>query len=397
LALAACAAGGSGAGTVSASSAHPLLLVSLDGFRADYLARPSAARLQRLAASGVRAERLVPVFPTKTYPTHYTIITGLWPEHHGIVANTMYDPRLDRWFRITDTLAVRDGRWWGGEPLWVAVIRRGRRAHTMYWPGSEAPIHGVRPTEWRALFAALPNDTRVDEVLRWLGLPADRAPALVTLYLGDVDVAGHRFGPSGIEVDSAIAIVDRAIGRLLDGLEARGLAGRVNLIVVADHGMATIAPERVIFLDDYIDSSLAVIVDLNPVAALRPKPGQDSLVHARLARAHPNLTVYRKAEVPPRYHYRDHPRIAPIIAVADEGWTISTRGAGPPTDRGNHGFEPELVSMGGVFITAGPDFPRGKLVGPIHSVHLYALMTHLLGLEPAPNDGSLDSVRVLLR
>ena len=375
----------------------PLVLVSLDGFRADYLTRAPAVRLRQLAAAGVSAERLIPPFPSKTYPSHYTIVTGLWPEHHGIVSNTMFDPSLGR-FTVSDTGAVRDARWWGGEPLWVTTIRQGRKAMTMNWPGSEAAIRGIRPTEWRRFDVLPPNDQRLSDVLGWLGRPAGEAPAFVTFYLGAADTAGHRYGPDAPETDSAIARTDRIVGRLVDGLRDHGLT-QVNLIILADHGMAAIDPSRTIYLDDHIDLAATDVVELNPIAALRPRAGRDSAVYAGLARA-PHLAAYRRADIPARYHYRENARIAPIIAVAEEGWTISTRAtsrAHPLTDRGNHGFDPELRSMGGVFIAVGPAFARGRTVPPVHSVHLYALMAHLLGLTPAPNDGSVDSVRGLLR
>jgi len=351
-----------------------VLLVSIDGFRADYLDRPEAVRLRGLAAEGVRARWLTPVFPSKTFPNHYSIVTGLYPEHHGIVSNTILDPETGRWFRISDRHAVRDSSWWGGEPIWVTAVKQGLRSATFFWPGSEAAIEGVRPTYWERYDARVPDAERVRRVLDWLSLPLDQAPSFVTLYFSEVDHAGHEFGPDAPETDSAIARVDSAIGMLLAGLDARGLAGPVDVIVVSDHGMAPLSPERTVYLGDYLDLAGVTVVEASPVAALVPPPGREEEVYERLHGADPHLAVYRRSETPPRWHYRDNPRIPPILAVANEGWRISTRSrpkgaaGGWIPERGTHGYDPAAPSM----------------------------RTHLLGLVPAPNDGSLDSVAAVL-
>lgn len=399
-----CGCAAAGATPRAAPVAAPresVLLVSIDGFRADYLDRPQAGQLSRLATEGVRARWLTSVFPSKTFPNHYSIVTGLYPEHHGIVSNTMLDTAAGRWFRIDDTLAVRDSSWWGGEPIWVTAVKQRLRSATFFWPGSEAAIEGVRPTWWKRYDSRVRNATRVRRVLDWLSAPADQAPALVTLYFSDVDHAGHEFGPDAPQTDSAIARVDAAIGRLLAGLDQRRLAARVDLIVVSDHGMAPVSADRTVFLDDYIGLSDVTIVESSPVAALIPKAGREAEVYRRLRNANPHLTVYRKGETPPRWHYRENPRIPPILAVAEEGWLVSTharRGARRRSvERGTHGYDPELPSMHALFIARGPAFRRGATVPPFTNIHLYRLMTHILGLRPAPNDGSLDSVRAVLQ
>ena len=399
--LAGCGASAGASPATLAPAREAILLVSIDGFRADYLDRPNARNLRRLATEGVRAQWLTPVFPSKTFPNHYTIVTGLYPEHHGIVSNAMLDPVTGRRFRITDTLAVRDSRWWGGEPIWVTAVKQGRKCAIFFWPGSEAAIEGVRPTQWKRYDARVPNATRVRQVLEWLSAPPAEAPSLVTLYLSDVDHAGHEYGPDAPQTDSAIARVDSAIGWLLSGLDQRGLSSRVDLMVVSDHGMTSSGPDRTVFLDDYIHLNDVTIVDLSPVAALIPHSGRDAEVYRRLHGANAHLTVYRKSETPPGWHYRGNGRIPPILAVADEGWLISTharRGSlALPGERGTHGYDPELPSMRALFVARGPAFRSGATVPPFGNVHLYALMAHILGLRPAPNDGSLDSVRAVLR
>lgn len=379
-----------------------VLLISLDGFRWDYVDRAPAVRLRELAARGVRAERMVPSYPSKTFPNHYTIVTGLHPGEHGILANVMRDSMLGT-FRTADSLAQWEPRWWGGEPIWVTAERQGRRAASLFWPGSEAPIGGVRPTWWTRYWHDMPHEARIARALEWLALPADSAPALITFYLSDTDDAGHRHGPDAAETDSAIARVDRAVGAIVDGIAGLGLTDVVNVLIVSDHGMTAASRDRVIVLDDLIDLGEVEVVDWNPVAAIRPRAGDEDRVYRALRGRHPHLRVYRKEEVPARHGYSAHPRIMPIIAEADEGWVIASRAQVARWDStgwtigGMHGYDPELLSMGSVFIAAGPGIARGRRVAPFRNIHVYPLVAHLLGIEPAPVSGSLDSVRGVLR
>jgi predicted AlkP superfamily pyrophosphatase or phosphodiesterase len=388
---------------VGSETAAPttIVLVSIDGFRPADIGRPGAANLRALAARGVRARWMSPVFPSKTYPNHYTIATGLRPERHGVVANAMWDSAIGYRFVFTSARAVSDSRWWGGEPIWVTAERQGRRAAAFFWPGTEAAIGGVRPTWWHRYDGAVPNARRVAQVLEWLSLPPDSAPGIILLYFNDVDWSSHEYGPDAPETDSAIARVDTALGSLMDGIAARGASGRANLMVVSDHGMAALAPERTIYLDDYIDLATVDVIEWSPVAALAPRGTADAAeVHRRLRGRHPHLAVYRREEVPERLHYRNHPRIAPVLALADEGWTITSRAraaAARRWQRGTHGYDPALPSMRALFVAQGPAFRAGSVVEPFGNVHLYELMCAVLGLRPAPNEGRLDSVKAVLR
>ena len=379
-----------------------LVLVSIDGFRPDYLRRPASVRLRRLAAEGAEARWLEPVAPTLTFPNHYSVVTGLFPAHHGVVGNAMFDPTIGYRFSIHDTAAVRDPRWWGGEPIWVTAVKQGQRSGTFFWPGSEAAIGGVRPTYGRAYDSAVPNGVRVRQVLDWLGLPSSEAPSLVTLYFSDVDAAGHRFGPDAPQVDSAIARVDSAIGQLVDGLASLGGGDRINLLIVSDHGMTGVSRDRLIYLDDYLPLASVRVDEWAPMLGVTPLSGTAEDVYQRLKGHHPHLAVYRRAETPPRFHFDANPRLAPVIAVADEGWLVTSHAimdtlspGGFP--KGMHGYDPSVPAMRAFLLARGPAFRRAVVVPPFTNVHLYALMAHILGLRPAPNDGMLDSAATLLR
>jgi predicted AlkP superfamily pyrophosphatase or phosphodiesterase len=374
----------------------PVILVSLDGFRGDYLDLGLTPVLSGLARDGVRATALVPVFPTKTFPNHYSMVTGRWPGIHGIIGNEFFAPELGREFRLADREAVRDARFWGAEPIWVTAERQGVRTAPLFWPGSEAAIGGVRPSYARPFDARLPDSARVRQVLEWLDLPAARRPAFLTLYTSVVDAAGHERGPDAPETRAAIAEADSLVGRLIDGLKTRGLDRKVDLIVVSDHGMTSTSPGRVIYLDDFVDRAAAAVDALSPVLMLRPRDGLEDSLYRGLRRA-ARLTTYRRAELPERFHLRDSPRVPALVALADEGWVIRWRTGSGSVGLGDHGYDDSLPSMRAIFLAHGPDFRRGAVVPAFRNIHLYALLAELLGVRPAATDGSLDSVRTLLR
>ena len=376
------------------ASAPLVILVSIDGFRADYLQRGRTPALADLAAHGVRSTGMRPAFPSITFPNHYTLVTGLYPDHHGVVANTMLDPAItpDSRFAPSDFTAVSDARWWDeATPIWVTARQQGLRTATMFWPGSEAAIQGVRPDLWAHFDASLTPNQRVDIVLDWLDLPPAKRPGFVTLYFDEVDHEGHLHGPDSAEVDASLALVDAAVARLRDGLKARGLAA--DLVVVADHGMAAISPDRRVVLDDYVDMAHVKLVTGGAVAELAPEPGADT---SRLLAARGHMRCWRKADIPARLHYGTNPRIPPLVCLADPGWMILTRESLaklPAGTGGEHGYDPASPLMAALFLAAGPDFRSGQVIAPFDNVDVYPLLIRLLGLKAPPGDGSMAPLR----
>jgi len=373
-----------------------VILISIDGFRYDYLEKYSAPNLRHLATTGVRAEAMLPSFPTVTFPNHYSIVTGLYPAHHGIVANEMYDPTLDATFTL-NSAAPTEGRWWGGEPIWVTADKQGQKTASVFWPGSGAPIKGMRPDHWEPFDPQVTPAERVAKLLEWLDLPAAERPTFLALYFGEVDHAGHQHGPDSTEVATAISHVDTAIGGLLDGLRQRGINDRVNLIVVSDHGMAQTSPDRVIFLDDYVDLSHARVTTRGALLTMWPAAGETDTVLSKLQKV-PHLRAYRRENVPERWHYSGNARIAPIVAVADEGWTITDHeyAKSHPLNPGQHGYDNSLRSMQAIFIAHGPAFKQRTRLPAFSNVDVYELMAHLLHLKPARNDGTVEIFRSVL-
>jgi len=377
-----------------------VILVSLDGLRWDYLEKYDAPHLALLAEEGVRAERLTPVFPTKTFPNHYSVVTGLYAENHGIISNNIYDPDIDGRFSLSNQEAIVDPRWWEGEPLWVTAEKQGQVAATYFWPGSEAPIQDTRPTHWRTYDGRVPGEERVHQVLDWLDLPSEARPSLITLYFSEIDGAGHRHGPDAPEVAYALLAVDAHIGLLVDGLRKRDMLDDADIIVMSDHGMAPTSEDRVIIIDEFFDPGAANIVELSPVMMMYPPDHVDKDSLVRALDAHARVDAYTKEDIPARFHIAGHRRTPPIMAVADEGWTFSTRERYEENparfNGGSHGYDNGLESMAGIFIARGPSFRRGATVGPFESIHIYEMACSILGLEPAANDGSLNAVADIL-
>jgi predicted AlkP superfamily pyrophosphatase or phosphodiesterase len=375
-----------------------VILVSVDGFRYDYLDRGLTPNLMRIARSGVRAEWMQPSFPTKTFPNHYTIVTGLYPEHHGIVGNDFWDNDRQEMYRHDKAVAL-DGAWWGGEPVWLTAERQGIKAGTLFWPGAEAAIQGQHATYWSKYEHEMPVDRRVQIILAWLDKPVAERPQLLTLYFHHVDTAGHDFGPDSPEVNAAMQKVDGALGLLLQGLRMRGIEKQVNLIVVSDHGMISTPVSQKLFLDDYIDPSALRLVVTGQYLSANALNGDTDAAVAALRKV-PHLVVYKKCAMPERFHYCDNQRIDQIIGIPDEGWEITTREKFAKEKKhsvAGHGFDNALPRMRATFIARGPGLKSNKRIPAFPNVDVYELMCHLLGIQPAPNDGTLAPFGTVLR
>lgn len=373
----------------------PVMLISIDGLHPDQVTAQTMPVLHALAESGVRARWMNPSYPTLTFPNHYTLVTGLRPDHHGIVDNTMWDENLGR-FVVSDRKAVETSGWWGGEPIWNLAGKAGLRTAAMFWVGSEAPIDGRQPDEWHRFSKDFGIAQRLQTVLGWFDQPAAQWPRFATLYFEHVDVAGHSFGPGSAEQLAAASEVDTALGELLTGLKKRGLGERINLIVVSDHGMAAASNERVMYLEDLVDGGAIRVIAAGEVVAIQPVAGHESAAEAALLGRHGALQCWRREQLPPAWHYGTHPRIPAIVCQADEGWKVFSRASfsrwGGQVKPGSHGYAPELPSMRAAFIAHGPAFRNEVQIEPFDNVDVYSLMTRLLGLSPAANDGSIEAL-----
>jgi predicted AlkP superfamily pyrophosphatase or phosphodiesterase len=381
-----------------------LILVSIDGFRWDYLDRFTPPTLTKLANDGVRADGLIPQFPSKTFPNHYTIVTGLTLAHHGIISNNMRDKDIPGEFTLSNRDVQNDPRWWGGEPIWNTAEKQGRKTAAMFWPGSEVVIGGRRGTYWTPYDDDMPHAERVKRILDWLRLPEAQRPSFLTLYFSDVDNAGHSQGPDSDDVRDAVLRVDKSLDDVVNGVKQIGLDDRVHYVIVSDHGMSALSPDRTIVLDDYIDVSTADVVDWSPLLGLTPKDGNVEKTYAALKDKHPALAIYRANEIPPEYGLAGHPRLPAIVGIAKDGWTIASKRDVSRWDEpnrhapgGTHGFDARAQSMQGLFIASGPRIRSNMRVKPFENIHIYDFMCAVLGLQPANNDGDPTVTRDMLR
>ncbi|HSJ77761.1 MAG TPA: ectonucleotide pyrophosphatase/phosphodiesterase [Erythrobacter sp.] len=373
------------------------ILVGIDGFRPDYLDRGITPRLSALAAQGANGA-MRPSFPTKTFPNHYAIVTGKVPDRNGIVGNSMIDPRRPgQIFSLGNARQSLDPFWWDeAEPVWVTAERAGLRTATMFWPGSEVAIRGQRPRDWLRFDQNVGNVQRVNTLLDWLRRPAAIRPAFATLYFDTVDTQGHRFGPDSAEVNAAVAEVDARIGDLVDGAAAMGVT--VNLVIVADHGMRQVDEARVIQLDGLIDRESYIAVEAGPYAAIEPVTGTDDRVAKALLVPHEHMTCQRKEDLPARLRYGTNPRVAAIICLAENGWTILSGEPTYPVSGGAHGYDNADPEMLALFIAHGPAFAQGAQVPVFDNVAVAALLRAVLGLpEDADADGKLADVSAALK
>jgi len=319
-----------------------------------------------------------------------------------VLRGGMVDTEMGEMFAISNRQAVENPEWWKyGEPIWTAVQKQGGIAGTYFWVGSETAYDGITPRYWYRYDGSVPGNDRVDQALTWLDMPDEDRPMFISLYFSEVDDAGHRYGPRADETAAALNNVDGYIGRLIDGLEERDLFGKVNIILVSDHGMSQLSPDRVVALDDYIDLDDLMFIDSNPLIGLHPKEGRTQDVFDALSGAHPDLHVWLRDDVPAKFNYSGHHRIPPIVGHVSDGWSVArTRAfvdANPQNySGGTHGYDNELTSMRATFIAHGAAFQNGVTVDPFVSVEIYNLMAGIMGIDPSPNDGTAGSLDAIL-
>ncbi|TVY53079.1 putative pyrophosphatase/phosphodiesterase, partial [Lachnellula suecica] len=390
------------------------ILISLDGFRADFLNRGITPRLNAFVKEGVSPVYMKPSFPSVTFPNHYTLVTGLYPESHGVVGNTFWDTELQEEFYYTNPLAMQP-KWWGGEPLWVTAENQGIRTAIHMWPGSEAHIMDVEPAFLDKFNPAEPLPSKVSRILELLDRPgqedevaevAHMRPQLIAAYVPNVDSDGHGYGPNSTEIQTTINSVDTMLDHLFQGLEARNLTKIVNVVVVSDHGMATTDTSRLIQLEDIINTTLVEHIDGWPLYGLRPKDPThlQSLYDTLAAEAlkNPNFEVYlRDKNMPERYHFSKNERIAPLWVIPKTGWAIVTKEEFNVAEgkeqglvyhpRGLHGYDHEHPLMRAIFVARGPAFPHApnSRVEPFQNIEVYNIVCDSLGLDPKPNNGTL--------
>ncbi len=377
-----------------------VVLVSIDGYRHDYNGVFSPPNLTAIEREGVSAKSLKPVFPSKTFPNHLSIVTGTYPDRHGIVSNDFYDPAREQAYKLSDLRAVEDGTWYLGEPLWVTLQKQGMRTATFFWPGSAAAIQGKYPNYYYRYSEAFPNSQRVERVLEWLKLPPEKRPHFITLYFSDVDTAGHKTGTKSPELRQAVSSVDAEIGRLRAGIKATGLP--VNVVIVSDHGMENVEAAKTLVIDESADVAALMpkfrVVGRGPQMTFYLNKGEDAALVPKL---HQAIDAWARAGKKPvrvvrgaalaKLRYGGLPRVGDLVVVPEIPWLLGTKAAPAEPTGGNHGWDPKAQAMHGVFYAEGPAFKPRTLLPTFENVNVVPLLAEVLGLRPPKAiDGKLS-------
>ncbi len=371
-----------------------VILVSFDGFRYDYVAKYNAPHFKEFISKGTAAEALIPSFPSKTFPNHYTLVTGLYPGNHGLVDNTFYDPNIKKGYGMKDRKAVEDPRFYGGTPLWQLAQQQGLKAASFFWVGSEVPIQGKYPTYYMKYDDYFPNDERIDKVIAWLKLPEADRPHFISLYFSLVDTQGHNTGPNSKELGQAVLKADSLLGKLMADLKKVNLP--VNVVIASDHGMLELKqePETFVVLSKLFDTKDTTIVFANGGTQNHIYTKKPDSIYNVLKKQENHFKVYKRSEFLERWHYSKDDRAGDVMMVVDPGYYFITEAKKfDPTKHavsGAHGFDPAIVKdVHGIFYAMGPNIKSGVTISPFENIHVYPLIAKILGLKTHPVDGDV--------
>ncbi|RXM47876.1 ectonucleotide pyrophosphatase/phosphodiesterase [Flavobacterium sp. YO12] len=370
-----------------------VVLVSMDGFRWDYAKHFKLQNLKQIATEGVHAKSMKPSYPSKTFPNHYSIVTGLYPDHHGIINNVFYDAALNESFSLSSD-AKTDSRYYGGNPIWNLAEQQGVKTGSFFWPGSD--IDKRNPSYFKKYDSKIPYGARIDTVLKWLQLPEKQRPHLVTLYFDEPDHTGHNFGPLSAETKKAVIKMDSIMGALSRRLDQLEIGKKINLIIVSDHGMANISNDKKVAVLDYLKPEwLGYKAVVNPIMSLQAKTScQDSI--AKALKKVPHIKFWKAAEVPKRLHYGTNPRVHDFVIEAKKGYSLVSKES-QNIKGGTHGYDNNEKDMHAIFYAKGPAFKVDKTVKTFQNVSVYPLIAHILGLQIGEIDGKFSDVKSMLR
>lgn len=385
-----------------AQSKNYTILISFDAFRWDYSDRGITPNFDFIKQNGVHAISLKPCFPSKTFPNHISIITGLYPENHGIIANSFTDPNTGDKYSLWDTASTHNPKWYRGETIWETAKRQGVITASYFWPGAELNLDYRTANYVENFDYSRPYTERINGALNWLELPYKKRPHFITLYFDATDTSGHNYGPNSKEVNQSIAIEDSMLGLLFSGLKKINLLDSTNIIVLSDHGMTELSPQRVINIDELLSGYNFNSSDKGPLMFIYPEEKIKNEVYTKLKDSENHFKVYWKKDIPDYLHYKDNPLVADIVMIADLGYSIfdnkDIKKYSKKFPVGNHGYDPSELDMHGIFFAIGPDFKKGYTCGTLNNIDIYPLLAKLLRIFPNNNiDGKLERVEFLLK
>lgn len=379
-----------------------VILISLDGFRWDYVKRFSPPNLSSFVKNGVQANSLVPSFPSKTFPNHYTIATGMYPENHGLLGNSFYSHENDAFYSIRDREKVENGKFYGGTPIWVLANNSNMVTASYFFVGSEADIQGVKPTYYFPYKGSTPNIDRVNQVIDWLKMPSEKRPHLITMYFSDMDDTGHEFGPNNDEaIKEGLYPLDNVLGELFNKTKELNLP--INIVIVSDHGMLEVKTDKFISIDEIKNDELFSVVNNGTIVNIHPKnPKKLEEIYTYLTSKKGPFKVYKTADTPYFEYVPKNKNWGPFQVVPNEGYYFTYRKKSKMSKEvyvtGQHGFNPEIKEMHGIFYANGPAFKKGYTTESVKNIHVYPLLCKILGLTPPKNvDGDIEKLKSVLK
>ncbi len=383
--------------TAQVTKGQTTVVLSLDGFRWDYPAKTSTPTLNKMASEGVKAISLIPSFPSKTFPNHYSIATGLVPDHHGLVNNSFYDRFTDRSYSMANNEARFDPLFYGGEPIWITAQHQGLHTASYYWVGSEVAIEGLHPDYWKIYDERVPFVNRIDTIIKWLSLPLDVRPRLVMAYYHEPDGAGHEYGPDDPRTFKMVHTIDSLTGILYARIRQLPDGDNINFIVLSDHGMGAISSERNTVLREFIPATWPVRIEGgNPNFNIYAEGAWIDSAYSALKKAQ-GIEVWKPGEVPAYLNYGTNPRVGDIIVVADSSWAVSLNQPKKDFTGGTHGYDTRNTDIHAIFYATGPAFKLNFVQPSFSNVNIYPLLAYLLGITPVKTDGDLQEVINMLK
>jgi len=387
--------------TINAQQPY-VLLVSFDGFRWDYLNRNITPTFDSIKQVGVKALSLQPSFPSKTFPNHYTIVTGMYPEHHGIISNFFKNRVTGDIYKLSSKEAVQNSQWYDGEAFWQTAEKNNIKTASYFWPGSEVDLNYRHPSYFEEYEHERDYSMRIDGVINWLRLPYDQRPHFITLYFDAADTYGHRYGPNSNELNETIKKLDKIVSEISGKLKSIEMQDSVNLIIVSDHGMTETSPDKTINIEEFINEYVYELDGDGPVVMIQPETKFKDSVYSILKRNENHYKVYKKNEMPGYYHFSEHPFIYDIIVIADVGWSLIKNSMLEKINNyfrgGNHGYDNHHLDMHGIFVATGPAIKSNYTTGTIRNIDIYPLLCRIFSITPRSTiDGEIEKIEFILK
>lgn len=379
-----------------------VLLVSFDGFRWDYLNRNITPTFDSIKQVGVNALSLQPSFPSKTFPNHYTIITGMYPEHHGIISNYFKNTVTGEIYKLSSKEAVQNAQWYDGEAFWQTAEKNKIKTASYFWPGSEVNLSYRHPSYFEEYEHERDYSQRIDGVIQWLKLPYNKRPHFITLYFDAADTYGHRHGPNSEKVNETIKKLDGIVSEISGKLKSIGMQDSVNVILVSDHGMTETSTDKAINIEEFISDYSYELEGDGPLVMLQPEVKDKDSIYTILKRNENHYKVYQKNEMPEYYHFNEHPFIYDIIVIADIGWSLIKNSMLEKIKNyrsgGNHGYDNHHADMHGIFVASGPALKNNYTTGSIRNIDIYPLLCKIFGITSRSIiDGEIEKIEFILK